>query len=363
MLYERNATIRKLLKKLQDEADGDDQKILELFDDRFPDEQSCLDYLMDLRWGKSRKKLRCPHCGSPECRENQTAASPFRCRTCNRYISPKVGTLFQDSKLTLRQWFTAMWFMTYRKSGMSASELQRLLNLKNYRIALAFSHKLRYAMAGDNIKPLLGKVVEVEKLQIEIERSPVWILIVCQRDYGVQLPRKTRERRNVNSGAGDSRHFPPFLRIVQLDGEDYPVMPVVTRWVQPRVTVWTNERLCDENWERVFLHRISGRDSDNGTDPLKMVHKAGIDLLQWFKETYHSHVSLRYLQHYLDEFVFWYNRRLIYSEWKNEFKPTYRWIVFDQLLKNAVQTKPIMQKEIKDKVIKDSSLQLVLLDG
>ncbi len=129
MLYELEIARRKQLKARQSDGNLTDQDILDLFDERFLTEQSCLTYLADLQWGRSRQQFKCPRCNCSRYRDLLDTTGLFRCRDCGSHVSPKVGTLFQDSKLTLKQWFLAMWFMAYR-SGMSALDLQKLLDVR-----------------------------------------------------------------------------------------------------------------------------------------------------------------------------------------------------------------------------------------
>ena len=50
-------------------------------------------------------------------------------------ISVTAGTVFAGSKLPLRVWFRAMWWVTNQKSGVSALGLQRLLGFGSYKTA------------------------------------------------------------------------------------------------------------------------------------------------------------------------------------------------------------------------------------
>ena len=56
------------------------------------------------------------------------------------------GTVFRDSRLALRLWFPAVWWVTGQKTGVSAMGLQRVLGLKSYKTSWTLLHKLRHAM-------------------------------------------------------------------------------------------------------------------------------------------------------------------------------------------------------------------------
>lgn len=343
MLYELDTKTRKLLKRLQKEGKLDDREILELFDSRFPDEKACLSYVLDLRWGRNRKKFMCPNCEGDECKETSNAL--FRCSRCHSFVSVKVGTLFQDSKLRLRQWFMAMWFMAYRNWGLSSSELQGLLGIKNYRIALALSHKLRRAMSGESSKPLRGKVVQLVKVPVKLGRTTAWVLVIHQDGYHVRYENKDKSPKVTKTVY--ERDYPPFVRLRHLACEHVPLLPLVTHLVKRNITVWTQEELTDEPWSRIYDHREDRLGSDNHSSLLAQVRSVDLQLRKWLSTNYHSHVKASYLQNYLDEFVFWYNRQFIYSGYHDQFLPTYRWIVFDQLLRRVIQTNPFVKNDAK----------------
>ena len=57
-----------------------------------------------------------------------------------------MGTIFEDSKIPLRQWLAASYLMCSSKKGISAHQLYRMLNLGSYRSAWYMSHRIREAM-------------------------------------------------------------------------------------------------------------------------------------------------------------------------------------------------------------------------
>lgn len=355
MLYKEDYKTRKEWKRREEELNElhrqgnlTNEKILEPFDVRFPDEQACLDYLLDVRWGEDRKRFRCLHedhggvkCGSRDFKE--TPEGRLRCIKCHAFISAKAGTLFQDSKLTLRQWFMAMWVMAYRRWGMNTLEVQRLLGIESYRIALAFLHKVRRAMSGENSKPLRGKVLKIMKIPIELSGSAAWVLLVRQDLYEVSIQKKNQEESY-------EKPFPPFVRLRHLSHEDAPILPLVTEWtkqelkkrkaVKRKIVVWTEEDFADESWSQNYDHRVAVPASNEHRNNFSDAQLVVDWLRKWLSEKYRSHVKTSYLQSYLDEFAFWCNRQWIYPFDDRLPQKTYRGIAFDQLLKGAIRTDP-----------------------
>lgn len=79
---------------------------LNSYNQLFPDEQTCLTYLADIRW---QGMVTSPF--SPTGKVYECANGQYRCRDSARYFSAKTGTIFQNSRLPLRIWFHAIWLM------------------------------------------------------------------------------------------------------------------------------------------------------------------------------------------------------------------------------------------------------------
>src|SRR5260370_29203167 len=126
---------------------------LKEFDVRFRSEEACREYLLQLRWPAG---FRCPRCGDRESSAVRTVL--LRCRGCRYQTSVTAGTIFQDTRTSLRLWFQAMWWVTTQKNGASALGLQRVLGLKKYETAWIWLHKLRRAMVRPGRDLLVGRV-------------------------------------------------------------------------------------------------------------------------------------------------------------------------------------------------------------
>ena len=130
-------------------------------EERFSDEETCWQYLFDLRWPRG---FVCAHCDGREAWTMQ--AGRLLCRGCRYQISVTAGTIFQGTHVPLTTWFRAMWQVTSQKNGMSALGLQRVLGLGSYKTAWAMLHKLRRAMVRPR-RDRLGGVVEVEHKHLD----------------------------------------------------------------------------------------------------------------------------------------------------------------------------------------------------
>jgi transposase-like protein len=122
---------------------------------RFPDEQSCRDYLESVRWGG---KPVCVHCGSTEKMYRIQNGKLLKCSACRRPFSVKVGTIFEDSALPLTKWFYACWLISAHKKGISSCQLARDLGVTQ-KTAWHMLHRVRLSMQTNSFdKPLSGTV-------------------------------------------------------------------------------------------------------------------------------------------------------------------------------------------------------------
>ena len=143
-------------------------RTLEEFEGRFVTEQACREYLMQLRWPRG---FACPRCGGQRARPSRRRGL-LRCGQCDYQASLTAGTIFQDTRLPLRTWYRAMWWVTSQKTGASALGLQSILGLGSYRTAWALLHKLRRAMVRPGRERLTGSA-EVDETFVGGEEEGV----------------------------------------------------------------------------------------------------------------------------------------------------------------------------------------------
>src|SRR5271166_5432693 len=135
------------------------------FDRLYGTEELCLAVVIGARWPDG---FECPACGG---RKHSVIKSRglFQCSGCRRQTSPTAGTIFASTKLTLRQWFRAMYHMTQSKKGISSIELGRRLGVKQD-TAWKVKHKLKQVMLErDAAKKLSGRI-EIDDAYVGGER-------------------------------------------------------------------------------------------------------------------------------------------------------------------------------------------------
>ncbi len=104
----------------------------------FKDEETCKEFLVKQRWGNG--DVICPYCGKHHCRRRFDGR--FRCPECRRNFSVLVGTIFENTKISLVKWFIAMYHISSHKKGISSHQLARDLSVTQ-KTAWFILHKVR----------------------------------------------------------------------------------------------------------------------------------------------------------------------------------------------------------------------------
>jgi transposase-like protein len=129
----------------------------------FPDEETCRQYLEKTIWVQGRI---CPHCmcvKSWALSGSSVRKGLYECSECNRQFTVTTKTPLHATKLPLRTWLMAMYFMVNSSKGVSSVFLAKWLGVRQ-KTAWKVGHAVRALMKlhGDAIGPLKG-VVELDE--------------------------------------------------------------------------------------------------------------------------------------------------------------------------------------------------------
>lgn len=132
----------------------------------FPDDDACKAYLTRRRWPSG---VRCPRCGSDRVYALTTRPFHWECPDCRRggayRFSALVETIFEDTKIGLRQWFKVIYLMLTSKKGISGLQVQRTMGFGSYRTAHYMCHRIRAALADPEFRRLMG-IVEIDETYV-----------------------------------------------------------------------------------------------------------------------------------------------------------------------------------------------------
>jgi transposase-like protein len=120
----------------------------------FSDPDRCFEYAKQLRWPGG--VVSCPRCESRDHRFVSTRKIWF-CKGCQKQFSLKVGTIFEDSPITLDKWLCALWMLTNCRNGVSSYEIHRAIGVTQ-KSAWFMLHRLRMLMHEDDESPLSGEI-------------------------------------------------------------------------------------------------------------------------------------------------------------------------------------------------------------
>ena len=279
------------------------------FAKKFGTDEQCREYLYQLRWPAGFVCPRCQHAAKPW----PIGGILYKCSKCSHQTSVTAGTILQDIRAPLTTWFAAVWWTAAQKNGVSAKGLQEVIGLNSYQTAWAWSHKIRKTMVHPRRLPLSG-IVEVIVMDINIEKS------------GRKCRRAADDKTVIvvavesKSGKGIGR-----MRLCALAGElEGPLQEFIAKNIARGSAVIT-----DSSDRYAFLpaggyeHKVASGSSDH-------MRSVVSSLIKWLNNRYKRAVASKYLQSYLDEYVFRFNRKSV---------PT-RSTLFHRLMKNAMSIPP-----------------------
>ena len=123
----------------------------------YSDEQVCIDTVAALRWPNGPE---CPACTHKEHYYLKTQKR-WKCKECYKQFTVKLGTIFEDSPLSLDKWLCALWMLVNCKNGVSSYEIHRALAVTQ-KSAWFMLQRLRLALKGSGIEKIGGSGSEVE---------------------------------------------------------------------------------------------------------------------------------------------------------------------------------------------------------
>jgi transposase-like protein len=273
---------------------------VEDFLSRFPDDEPCLEYLKEKRYPGGM--AHCGKCDKVRKHHRVTGRPAYACDYCGSMISPMAGTIFEKSSTSLKKWFYAMYLMGSTRCGISAKQIQRECGV-TYKTAWRMFRQIRSLLSEPDM--------QLEGLKIEIDETYVG------------GKRKNRHGSRGMRGRDNDEKTPVFgmverggrvIACVTPDVKASTIFPIIEEKILPESTVYSDEysvydRLATP--QNGYVHRrikhaekvyVMGDVHTQTIEGFWSLVKRGIG------GVYHS-VSRKYLQTYLNEYSFRYNRR------------------------------------------------------
>jgi transposase len=273
----------------------------------FPDDEACLDWLWRATFAPDGHTAHCPKCDT-ERRFSRVKDRPaYDCHHCGYHLHPTAGTIFHKSSTSLHLWFYAMYVMASTRCGISAKQLERELGV-TYKTAWRMFNLIRNElMAQDNEEPLSG---EVELDETFVGGKPRASLRREAQAKGWNMQTAYWDR--LASVFGAVERGGRIRASVVPNSRASTILPLAREYVLPDSLIYTDEyRAYDRLGREGYTHRRikhSARVYVEGD-----THTQTIDgFFGLFKNAVrgvHHGVSHKWLQGYLNEYVWRWNRR------------------------------------------------------
>jgi len=273
------------------------------FNLEFLDDDSCLEYIKEQRWPDGIAP--CAKCKQDRKHHRVSGRTAYACGYCGTHIYPLAGTIFEKSTTSLRHWFYAMYLMGSTRCGISAKQIQRETGV-TYKTAWRMFRQIRLLLSEDGLQ-LEGPTVEMDETYIGGVRK-----------YGTGRP-MVGDRKKTAVAAIVERQGRVVAKAVK-DVKGSTLLGMVRANVVPNSTIYTDEL---NSYDGIKVIRT--RDGEPARYRHRTIkHSAGVyvrgdihtNTIEGFWSlvkrgmggVYHS-VGKKYLQSYLNEYAFRYNRR------------------------------------------------------
>lgn len=276
----------------------------------FPDERCCR---LHFKAQRDKEGVICHRCKASDhyWLENKWS---YQCKSCKARISLRSGTIMESSKLSFMIWYKTIFLLSTTKKGFSSKEIQRQLGLKRYEPVWAMVHKLRRAMGKRDDRYTLEGMIEADEGYFTIEASPNEHKTQkagrgSKTKSNVMIMAESTVLEDVDTGKVERqcRYFKAkVLADHKMEGTDQTLQNAIDN---EQSIVFTDKSTSYVNIaDYVDIHISEKSDEQTTKETLKWVHIAISNAKRNFVGTYHK-IKAKYLQLYLNEFVYKLNRR------------------------------------------------------
>jgi transposase len=267
------------------------------FNKEFPTDDACLEYIKEQRFPAG--VTLCAKCGVERKHYRVSGRTAYACDHCGNHVYPLAGTIFEKSTTSLRLWFYAMYLMGSTRCGISAKQIQRETGV---------TYKTAWRMFRQ-IRTLLSEDITLEGHQVEMDET-----YMGGRRKGYR-GRPGRGDKKMTPVVGIAERTTGNRRVIAKATADVSantLTGMVKEYVLPESTVFTDDF---SGYDRLKGHGFTHHRINHSAKVWVMgdIHTNTIEgfwslVKRGIGGVYHQ-VSQKYLQSYLDEYTFRYNRR------------------------------------------------------
>jgi transposase-like protein len=288
------------------------------FRKRFKTEEDCINYLIDVKWGKGYKCKKCDH--------DQYGKGRLwfyrRCKQCGYDESVTANTMYHKCKLGLLRAFEIGFRLSVKKKGMSTCELAKEFGCQQMS-AWLLKAKYQNAMKSSDQYPL-EEVVEVDEFLVggfdENERGRS-----LESKQLVVLAVEKVIDKNGKTTIGRA-----YAKVIE-NASAMELKPFFEQKID------TTSKVTTDGWRGYWPLKkewsIEQKLSEKGKG-FPELHIHIMNIKSWLRGIHHKCKGNR-LQNYMDEFHFRFNRRGFLGS------------IFDKLIGRAMDMKPVTYHLIK----------------
>ena len=275
----------------------------------FNSEESCRQHFK-----KERDKVgvRCKKCGLYKHYWHKSIWI-YECKSCKSRISLRSGTIMENSNLSFLIWYKTMFLMSATKKGFSSKEIQKQLGLKRYEPVWAMVHKLRKAMGNRDARYTLEGMIEMDEGYFTVESSEVEKNkgirgrgAVGKKNVAILAESTTLEEVETGKVERQCRYFK--AKVLENHSKEH-INETVKESLGEKSIVFTDKSTSYVDIsDYVELHVTEKSDITTTKETLKWVHITISNAKRNLLGNYHK-IKGKYLQLYLNEFVYKLNRR------------------------------------------------------
>lgn len=276
----------------------------------FPDESSCESFIKETR---EKSGICCKTCKSITKHYWFSGGKFFECSFCRRRSSLKSGTVMESSKVSLQIWLLALIFMSATKKGFSCLEFKRQVGLTRYDTAFRLMHKVRAMMGKRDSLYILKDMIEFDECYVEV---------ATKKQVKDKLKRGKGSQRQASVGVaaesipledpktGKKSRACGYYKMEVLGKVDADhVNKFIKKNTNGDIVLFTDKNTAYVDISDIVdTHYVVISNKENVNETLKWIHK-GISNLKKKLLGIHHMITYKYLQNYLNEFVYLLNRK------------------------------------------------------